>query len=171
MATLYSFAGLPAAGKSALAQMLATRLGAVYLRIDTVEQSLRRLYAVDVEESGYLLSHDIAADNLRLGNSVVADSCNPIRITRAAWRQVALDSGATCVDIEVRCSDAAEHRRRVESRRSSVPGLVLPTWVEVQARTYETWKRPRLVIDTASTTPKAAFDVLLGLVSKAASSS
>lgn len=38
---LYIFAGLPGSGKSTLAKKLAQKLGATYLRIDTIEQGLR----------------------------------------------------------------------------------------------------------------------------------
>jgi len=40
--TLYIFAGLPASGKTTLAQLLAVELKAVHLRIDTIEQALRK---------------------------------------------------------------------------------------------------------------------------------
>lgn len=45
------------------------------------------------------------------------------------------------------CPDPAEHRRRVEGRRSDVAGLVVPTWDEVVARNYQPWVEPRLVVD------------------------
>lgn len=38
---LYIFSGLPGTGKSTLAQYLAKTLGAVYLRIDTIEQAMK----------------------------------------------------------------------------------------------------------------------------------
>ena len=46
---------------------------------------------------------------------------------------VARRAAVALVEVEVVCSDAAEHRRRVESRRADIPGLLLPTWDEVQA--------------------------------------
>ena len=49
------------------------------------------------------------------------------------------------------CSDRHEHRRRVESRISDIPGLVLPTWQQVLDRQYEPWKNAH-VIDTAGRT-------------------
>ena len=38
---LIAFAGLSGAGKTTIARILAQRLGAAYLRIDTIEQALR----------------------------------------------------------------------------------------------------------------------------------
>lgn len=146
---LYIFAGLPGSGKSSVARALAERSGAAWLRIDTIEQGLRDLCAVNVEGEGYGLAYRIAADNLRAGVSVIADSCNPIELTRDAWEAVARDAGAAYVNVEVICSDAAEHRRRIESRTSEVPGLRLPTWRAVQDREYHEWTRQRIVIDTA----------------------
>jgi predicted kinase len=157
---LYIFAGLPGSGKSTLSQGLARRRGAVHLRVDTIEQGLRDLCAFDVQGEGYRLAYRVAADNLRLGNSVVADSCNPIALTRTEWEQVATDSGAGFVNIEVLCSDPAEHRRRVEDRDAGIPGLVLPTWSQVQAREYHPWTSDRIVVDSAHQTVEQSLDEL-----------
>ncbi len=148
-ATLYLFSGLPATGKSTLAKALAGRRGAVYLRIDTVEQALRDLCALRVEGEGYRLSYRLALDNLRLGLSVVADCCNPIELTRQEWMDTARQAGARVVCIEVRCSDRAEHRRRAEGRSAEVSRLRLPSWEEIQARSWEPWTTPRVLVDTA----------------------
>src|SRR5829696_8354734 len=71
---LYIFAGLPGVGKTTLARRLARELGAVHLRIDSIEQALRAagggVGAVTGPE-GYLVAYRVAADNLRLGLSVV----------------------------------------------------------------------------------------------------
>jgi predicted kinase len=134
MATLYILSGLPGTGKTTLSQMLARHIGAAHVRIDTIEQALRDLCAIDVQDEGYRLAYRVAADNLRLGISVVADSCNPIELTRRAWEQVAHDAGAKYFNIEVVCSSLEEHRMRVERRLSTVDGLRLPTWQEVTTR-------------------------------------
>ncbi|MCB9684967.1 MAG: AAA family ATPase [Alphaproteobacteria bacterium] len=159
--TLFSFAGLPGSGKSTLSQALARRLRAPWLRIDTVEQGLRDLCGIRVEGEGYRLSYRIAADNLRLGLDVVADSCNPIALTRREWRDVATSAGAACVEVEVVCSDPEEHRRRVEGRQSTVPDLILPTWQQVVDRAYDAWDEPPIRIDTAGATVEESVAELL----------
>jgi len=157
---LFVFAGLPGTGKSTLAARLAADHPALHLRIDTIEQALRDLCHVEVAGEGYRLAYRIAADNLRLGLSVVADSCNPIELTRREWEEVAAVSGADFVNIEVVCSDPAEHRSRVEHRPATVPNLVLPTWQEVMSREYHSWAVPPLVIDTAGASIDTSYRVL-----------
>jgi predicted kinase len=159
--TLYVFSGLPATGKTTLSQRLAAQRNAVHLRIDTIEQALRELCAMDVQGEGYRLAYRIAADNLRLGMSVVADCCNPIELTRTEWTGIAHQCRARHVDIEVVCSDPQVHRARVEGRASTVAGLRLPTWDDVERREYHTWTRERIVIDTAANTIETCFDELL----------
>jgi len=159
--TLYIFSGLPGAGKSTLAQQLAKRLGAFYLRIDTIEQTLRDLCTIEVQSEGYSLSYSIARDNLLLGLSVVADSCNPIPWTRDRWEQVALETNAAFVNIEVVCSDKSKHRARVEIRPPTVAGLKLPTWEEVEAREYHAWTKNRIIIDTADKSEEECIKELL----------
>jgi len=163
-ATLYIFSGLPGSGKTALSQSLARCVGAAYVRIDTIEQALRELCSVDVQGEGYRLAYRVAADILRLGVSVVADSCNPIELTRREWEQVAADAGARYVNIEVVCSDVQEHRKRIEGRKSTVPGLRLPTWQEVEGRNYDDWTVERIVLDTARTPEEECLEQLLARI-------
>ncbi len=94
---------------------------------------------------------------------VVVDYVNPLAITRAAWGRVADNSDARIFEIEVICSDPAEHRRRVETRSSDVAGLTLPSWEDVLRREYQPWATPRLVIDTAT---RSVADVLAELRSR-----
>jgi predicted kinase len=148
---LIIFGGLPGTGKTTLARMLAGRLRATYLRIDSIEQAFRdsKIFTDSVEDAGYRVGYAVAEDNLLLGYTVVADSVNPEQITRDAWRAVATRARAKAVEIEVVCSDVAEHRRRVESRQSDIVGLSLPSWRAVSTREYEPWSRAHIVIDTA----------------------
>jgi predicted kinase len=102
--------------------------------------------ALGAHRWGQCQSH---SPNLRLGLDVVADSCNPLEMTRQEWEQVAGVNESAFVNVEVLCSDRDEHRRRVESRISDIPGQTLPTWREVADRQCHQWSRKRIVIDTA----------------------
>lgn len=151
---LISFGGLPACGKSTIAQQVARRFEAAYVRVDTIETAVSRAEGSAAETNGwrsppgYEVAYDLVADQLRVGRSVVADSVNPLKVSRDAWRAVGLDSGARVLEVEVICSDEVEHRRRAEQRDIDVPGLVRPTWQEILERDYERWDRERLVVDT-----------------------
>lgn len=163
---LYIFSGLPASGKTTLAKQLAAATGSCYLRIDTVEQGLRDLARIRVEGEGYRLSYRIAQDNLSLGLSVVADSCNPIALTRREWEETAESAGASFVNIEVVCSDRIEHRRRAETRESQVPDLKLPDWDAIKNREYHPWRQDVVRVDTAGRTEDACFKELLQALKK-----
>ncbi|WP_256252930.1 hypothetical protein [Paenibacillus sp. UNC496MF] len=107
------------------------------------------------------MCYAVARQNLRLGLDVVADTVNPIHITRQAWRSVAESLDQPYAEIEVICSDASVHRHRVESRETDIPGFALPTWEQVRARRYEAWDRERLVIDTAHATVAESLNALM----------
>jgi predicted kinase len=156
---LYIFAGLPGVGKSTLAQMLARRLRAVYVRIDTVEDILAGAGAARDGPEGYLIAYGVARDNLRLGHTVIADCVNPVAATRHAWRAVASEQGVACIDVEIVCSDEGEHRSRVESR-----GTAQLCWADVLQRSYDPWEIPRIVLDTAGQTLDKSYMALLMLL-------
>jgi len=140
------FSGLPGTGKTTLARQLA----AVYLRIDTIEHAIWSSDATrTVGETGYRVAYDLAEDNLCLGRTVVADSVNPLPITRDAWRNVAKRAGVPYVDVAVICSDQVEHRRRIEARRPKIRDL---TWQDVLDRKFEPWHSAHVTIDTAAQT-------------------
>jgi predicted kinase len=154
---LVIFSGLPGTGKSTLAQRLAAHLGAVWLRIDTIEYAIADGdEAAAVGEAGYRVAYSVAEDNLRLGRTVIADSVNPLEITRRAWRNVAERNSVKAVEIEVVCSDGIEHRRRVETRVSLIP----VSWQEVVEREFEPWIGNHFRLDTAGQDIERSFAAL-----------
>ncbi|NOR11134.1 MAG: AAA family ATPase [Desulfovibrionaceae bacterium] len=159
--TLYIFSGLPGVGKTTLAKRLASYLNATFLKIDTVEQALRDLCSFNVEGEGYRLSYRVAKDNLQNGNDVVADSCNPIQLTREEWQEVAKSADADFINIEIICTDSNIHKQRVESRSSKIPNLTLPSWQEILDREYHEWKADRVIIDTANKTIDESYEKLI----------
>ncbi len=159
---LIIFGGLPGVGKTAIAVELARLTGAVHLRIDSIEQAIRASGMVNqpFDDAGYRVAYAVAEDNLRIGRTVIADSVNPLRVTREAWAAVANRARVRAIEIEVECSDVDEHRRRVETRTTDIPGLELPTWEEVVGREYDPWDREHVVIDTAGRSVEQNVDAI-----------
>ncbi|WP_249348091.1 AAA family ATPase [Pseudoalteromonas aurantia] len=158
---LYIFSGLPATGKSTLAKFLVKHLNAVYLRIDSIEQTMRNTGITDIYDHGYQVAFQLAKDNLALGQHVVADSTNPVIESRVQWWHVAKKSGIPYIDIEIVCTDTEQHRHRVESRKTDIPNLMLPNWESVSQREYTKWSSERVIIDTANITILEAQKKLL----------
>jgi predicted kinase len=155
---LVVFGGRPGVGKTTISRAIAVRRSATYLRIDVIEQAIRSagIPAGDIGPAGYVVANALAASNLANGNLVVADCVNPVRASREEWRVVAERSKRPLIEVEVICSDAIEHRRRLEERKADIDALVLPTWQDVLNRRYESWAEPHLIIDTAQLSPDEA---------------
>jgi predicted kinase len=149
---LIEFGGLPGTGKSTLARHLADHTDAIWLRIDEIEGAMRRngLTAEQTGITAYSVAHDIAGGHLRRGLTVIADAVNPVTEARDGWRHLAGASDARHVVIETACPDTEEHRRRVLSRVSDLPGWTYPDWeqVEQSAGDYQPRTDVRLVVDT-----------------------
>jgi predicted kinase len=154
--------GLPGVGKTTIARELARQLSAVHLRIDSIEQAIRNSGALSrpLNDVGYRVGYAVALDNLSVGRTVIADSVNPLAISRDAWVEVAKLAQVSAIEIEVVCSDAKEHQRRVENRTTDIPGLMPPTWQEVVLRDYQPWNRERVVIDTTTRSLEQAVMML-----------
>jgi hypothetical protein len=67
--------GLPGPGKTTLARLLAARIGAVHLRVDTIEQAIVRsgVAGRPVGPVGYAVGYALAEDHLRQGLTVIAE--------------------------------------------------------------------------------------------------
>ena len=160
--------GLPGIGKTLVSKVLATWFDAVYIRVDSIEQSIKNstLAIADVGDADYIVGQLVAKDNLAIGNSVVADSVNPISISRLAWRDCAAATECHIVEIELICSDELEHKQRVEQREPDISGHKVPTWKSVVDREYEHWEHPHVILDTAAKSPKDVSQLAVDAIEK-----
>lgn len=164
---LYVFAGLPGSGKSTIAKKLADKIGAVYLRVDSIETAIKNSmikFDGEIIDAGYRALWEVAKDNLQMNNIVVADSVNPIKITRDEFTKCAQESNSKIINIEVRCSNKIQHQYRVENREIGIKNLKPPTWKDVIDRDYQEFKDDVIKVDTANKTEEESFKELCDLL-------
>jgi len=151
MARLIALAGLPGVGKSSIARDLARRTGAMWLRIDSMDQAIWASGTApnDLLDWTYRATQAVAAYNLVLGFDVIADCVNDCEDAREGWEAAARKACSGVAWLEIVCSDAAEHRRRIETRSTDIAGLSLPGWDAVAGRACAAWIRDHFTVDTA----------------------
>ncbi len=159
---LVVLSGLPGTGKTTIGMALATKRSATYIRVDEIEHALSHdaNFGRDLGPTGYLIAFAVASSNLKLGNFVIGDSVNPVSESRQGWRAAAGGAGSPVLDVEVICSDEVEHRLRVKTRSTDIPGFKLPSWEQIKARGYTSWSEDRLILDTAFLSPTDAIALI-----------
>lgn len=159
---LIALSGRPGTGKTTIARLLAHRVPAVHVRIDTIEQALLRAGSpAPLGPAGYVVAYGIASDNLRLGRLVIADCVNALQASRNAWEKVAVACQVAYLPVHLVCSDTHEHRRRVAQRQADIEGQVLPTWEQVSVAPFDQQTSEVLAIDTSACDAEGAVELIM----------
>jgi predicted kinase len=168
---LIAMAGLPGAGKSSVAEGLASALSAPVVSVDPIEAALLRAGIGRAQPTGYaayVVAEAVAGGVLALGQTAIVDAVNAVEPARRQWRDLASRHRVRLAVIEVVCSDTALHRRRLEERVRGIEGLDEPDWSSVERRRaeYEPWTDRPLVLDSVndlSANIKHALEFVAGL--------
>ncbi len=112
-------AGLPATGKSTIAEVVGNRLGLPVLSVDPIEAAILSAGIDSAQPTGlaaYLVAETMAEGVLASGRGVVIDAVNAVEPAREQWVKLAARQDATLRFIEVVCSDPEVHRERLAAR-------------------------------------------------------
>ena len=84
--SLIVLSGLPASGKSVLAESLSRALSLTIVSIDPIEAAMWRagLAKTQTGIAAYEVAQALAEEHLRLRHSVIVDAVNPVEAPRAA---------------------------------------------------------------------------------------
>lgn len=149
--SLIVLSGLPATGKSQLAQRIARALGITALSVDAIEGAMHESGVEASVETGlasYLVARAIADAQLALGQAVLVDADNVLESSKAIWRALAMRREVRLRVIECYSSDSSLHRKHFEARKRG--GLARgESWddVERMMRDYAPWTEPTLRVD------------------------
>jgi predicted kinase len=146
--------GLPATGKSAIAEAVARALPAAWLSVDPIEAAMLRV-GIDREHRSDVAAYEVAfvlADaQLATGQHAVVDAVNGYPPVQERWQDLAARHRAGLVVVHTHCSDPALHRARLEGRRRNLHGFPYePSWADVEAMPatwYVPFPEPDLSLD------------------------
>ena len=146
--------GLPGSGKSTIADIVATFLGAPLIAHDWAMSGLRPFpevqAALDAMEPpghgvvGWSLLRAMARSHLRRGSSVVLDGVARTPEVETL-RLLASEERTRFLVIMTECSEPELHRSRVEGRERDIPSWYELDWNHVE-QSRETWD-PNMSVD------------------------
>lgn len=145
--------GLPGAGKSTIAEGISQELTLPVFSVDPIESAILKAGIKRSFETGlaaYLVAETLAAEQLKLGLSVIIDAVSPVKESREWWHNLSDKFNAKLIIIEC-VLDRELHRKRIESRVRNMHGIPEVTWKEVENRReeYLEWSEERLILDTS----------------------
>jgi hypothetical protein len=144
--------GLPASGKSRVAEELRARTGAVVLESDALRRLLfpRRTYSAEESRRLFAAVHRAIEELLAEGVSVIVDATNLAEAERAPLYEIAERRGARLVLAQVSAPGALVRRRlaRRETTGVSRSEADLRVYQRMRSRVEEI-QRPHHVVDTS----------------------
>lgn len=164
-------AGLPGAGKSAVAEKLRERLGFPMVSVDTIEEAILSAGIDDDQPTGlaaYLVAEALAGEVLAAEGSVIVDAVNAVSPARDQWVALADRHGNAITFVEVVCSDPVVLRERLKERHRTLPHANDASWhaVEQSLDEYDEWVGPaaeadRITVDSIEPLPTIVDKALL----------
>jgi predicted kinase len=142
MPLLVVTAGLPATGKSTIAEVVGNRLGLPVLSVDPIEAAILSAGIDSAQPTGlaaYLVAETMAEGVLSGGRGVVIDAVNAVEPAREQWVKLAARQGASLRFIEVICSDPEVHRERLAARAGRHEQTGTAFAVEQSLEEWEPW--------------------------------
>lgn len=146
--------GLPASGKSAIAEALGQALQIPVFSLDWLRGAMRPYDLVpDVE--GYIaydLLTTLARRQLMLGQSAILDSVASPDAVRGAWRDLAYDFYVPLYVIRCICSKPRVHQNRLRKRQRRIAGWHELTWQDVKRvqSYYTVWNHTGITLDSVN---------------------
>jgi len=148
---LIVMSGLPATGKSAIADALAVAVNGLVVSVDPIESALLTSGIEPNQPTGmaaYAVAAAIAETNLRLDRTVIVDAVNSVGQAKTWWIELSRREDVRLLVVEAICSDEAIHRQRLTDRRRAL-AIEEPSWETVTLRREEwvAWPFAPLVVD------------------------
>lgn len=157
-AALAVLVGLPATGKSRLAEDLRSRTGAVVLESDALRRLLfrRRTYSAGESQQLFAAIHNATEHLLKEGVSVILDATNLVQAERAPLYEIAERTAARLVLVHVTAARNVAHRRLARRGEAGVSRSEADVQIYERMRLRaDEIRRPHHVVDTSQETAPA----------------